>query len=149
MDRMMVSGIPQPNMLTCEALHTPWPSSGEDFAFGTVRASILPARSGDKLLRDMTGDMSHCYDAVVRGFDIWARILNWIITGGRRLPDMSTPDNSPRVSESPWNVFYEEIQAWQNLQDRRLWFPGTSVASHTALGQAEQFIFVNLVYHVR
>ena len=149
MDRTIVSGIPQPNMLTCEALRTPWPSSCGDFAFGTVGANLKSARSGDLLLRDTAGDMLHCYDAIVRGFDIWARILNWIISGGRRLLDMSTPGNYPWVSGSPWNALHEELRAWRNLQERRLWFPETSVASHAALSQAEKFAYVNLVYYVR
>lgn len=149
MDRMIVAGVLQRNMLTCEALHTPWPSSSEEFAFSTVGENTKIARSGDQLLHDMAGGMLHCYDAIVRGLDIWSRILDWIISGGRRLPGMNTPGNCPWVPGSHWNAFYEEIQAWRNLQDRRLWFPETSVSGHDVLGQAEQFAYVNLVYYVR
>jgi hypothetical protein len=87
MDRMIVSGVSQPNMLTCEALHTPWPSSSANFAFGTVGANMESARSSGQLLRNMTGDILHCYDTVVRGLDIWARILKWFTSGGRRFLD--------------------------------------------------------------
>ncbi|KAJ4331515.1 hypothetical protein N0V87_009096 [Didymella glomerata] len=96
----------------------------------------------------MTGDILHCYDAVVRGLDIWARILKWITSGGRRLPNLNKPENHPWVPGSPWKAFHEEIQAWRELQERGLWFPDTSVASHAAFGQAEQFAYVNLVYHL-
>lgn len=102
MDRMVVSGVPQPNMLTCEALHTSWPSPSGDIAFGIVRANMTPGRSRDQLLRDMTGNMLHGYDAIVRGFDIWARILNMITSGGRRFPNINTPANYPWASGSPW-----------------------------------------------
>lgn len=107
------------------------------------------ANSGDYLLHDMPGEMSYCYDVLVRGFDIWSRILDWIIRGGRRLPDMNSPTNCPWVPGSPWFKYHEEIRAWRNLQSRRLWYPETSIASHAALGQAEQFAYVNLVYYVR
>jgi hypothetical protein len=149
MDRMIVSRVSQPNMLTCEALHTPWPSSSANFAFGTVGANMESARSSGQLLRNMTGDILHCYDTVVRGLDIWARILKWVTSGGRRLPNLNKSENHPWVPGSPWKTFHEEIQAWRKLQERRLWFPDTSVASHAAFGQAEQFAYVNLVYHLR
>jgi hypothetical protein len=97
----------------------------------------------------MPGNMANSYNVLVRGFDIWARILQWVISGGRFLPDMSLPANCPWNPTSPWALLYQELQAWRSLLEERMLFPKVSVESHAALEQAEPFAYVNLVYYIR
>ncbi|KAB2099741.1 hypothetical protein AG0111_0g11843 [Alternaria gaisen] len=148
MDRLIFSGIPQPYALSCNSLRTSWPSSEEDFVFGLPPVSSRHATAGQSLLDDMPGNMANSYNVLVRGFDIWARILQWIISGGRFLPDMSLPANCPWNPTSPWASLYQELQAWRSLLEERMIFPKVSVESHAALEQAEPFAYVNLVYYI-
>jgi hypothetical protein len=148
-DRLIISGVPQPTTLSYEKLDTYWPSSEEDFIFGAPVTSLYPARAGDNLLSHMSGDMAHYFNTLVRGFDIWARILGWITSGGRRLPGMDLPTNHPWAAKSPWKLLYEELKTWRIRQESRSQYPEASVRSHAALGQAEPFGYLNLIYYVR
>ncbi|KAF7562063.1 hypothetical protein G7046_g2074 [Stylonectria norvegica] len=130
-DRVVYCGKPQPFMLTSATLYTHWPISEEDFAFG--EPSTRPhGTDGDQ----------------VRGFDIWARILKWVVSGGRRLPGMSLPANHPWADGSPWCNLYRELQAWRGQQDKRLHYAEGHAKKHAALGQAEAFGFLNLIYYI-
>jgi hypothetical protein len=149
MDRLIISGVPQPTTLSCDKLHTCWPSSEEDFVFGATPTGLYPARAGDDLLKQMPGDMAHYFNMLARGFDIWARILGWITSGGRRLPGMDLPINYPWAATSPWKLLYEELQTWRVLQESRSRYPEASVRGHAALGQAEPFGYLNLIYYIR
>ena len=149
MDRLIFSGMPQPYALSCNSLRTSWPSSEEDFVFGLPPATSRHATAGQSLLDDMPGNMANSYNVLVRGFDIWARILQWVISGGRFLPDMSLPANCPWNPTSPWASLYQELQTWRSLLEERMLFPKVSVESHAALEQAEPFAYVNLVYYIR
>ncbi|KAH7414566.1 hypothetical protein DE146DRAFT_39401 [Phaeosphaeria sp. MPI-PUGE-AT-0046c] len=148
MDRLVISGVPQPPTLAYDKLHICWPSSEEDFIFGTPANKFYLAGAGDGLLDHMSGDMAHYFDTLVRGFDIWARILGWITGGGRRRPGMNLPANHPWVATSPWKLLYEELRTWRAHQEQRSWYPGASVNNHAALGRAEPFGYLNLIYYV-
>jgi hypothetical protein len=149
MDRLILSGIPQPATLSHTSLNTFWPSSEEDFIFGQPPNGPNRIESGQNILEHMRGDMANYYSTLVRGFDIWMRILKWVISGGRRLPGMNLPENHPWTSTSPWALLYGELQTWRELQEKRMLYPDASIASHAALGQAEPFAYLNLIYFVR
>jgi hypothetical protein len=148
-DRLILSGVAQPPSLSCDSLRTFWPSSEEDFIFGRSRVALDHAKSGGSVLDGMPGNMANFYNILVRGFDIWARILQWIISGGRFLPGMSLAENWPWSLTSPWASLYQELQTWRSLLEERMLFPESSVASYAALEQAEPFAYLNLVYYVR
>lgn len=95
-------------------------------------------------------NIDHYFGLLVRGFDIWARVLQFVVNGGRRQPGLCRPENHPWVAGSPWRLPYDELQAWRNSTDKRLRYPETAVAGHAALGNgnAEQFAYVNLIYYI-
>lgn len=74
-DRLILSGVAQPHSLSCDSLRTFWPSSEEDFVFGRPQVALYQVKSGRNILDNMPGDMANFYNILVRGFDIWARIL--------------------------------------------------------------------------
>ncbi|KAI1665824.1 Fungal specific transcription factor [Pyrenophora tritici-repentis] len=138
----------QPHSLSCDSLRTFWPSSEEDFVFGRSQVTLRYATAGQRFLDGMPGNMANFYNVLVRGFDIWARILQWVISGGRFLPDMSLPVNCPWNPTSPWSLLYQELRTWRRLLEERMLFPEASVESHAALEQAEPFAYLNLVYYI-
>ncbi|KAH7346090.1 fungal-specific transcription factor domain-containing protein [Pyrenochaeta sp. MPI-SDFR-AT-0127] len=146
-DRLVFSGRPQPVTLSYHSLHTFWPSSDEDFVFSQLPCEPVLADSGQGLLENMRGNMAYYYNTLVRGFDIWSRILRFIVSGGRRLPGMHLPANHPWISTSPWKLLYDELQTWRERQEKRMLYPEASIESHAALGQAEPFAYLNLIYY--
>ncbi|KPM42997.1 hypothetical protein AK830_g3513 [Neonectria ditissima] len=148
MDRLVFCGKPQPFTLSVAEMHTHWPISEEDFAFGEPSAQRRRTDEEQGLLDHMKGDANNYYGILVRGFDIWARILKWVVGGGRRLPGMSLPENHPWVDTSPWRLLYNELHAWKRHQDRRLHYVEGSLKNHAALGQAEAVGYLNLIYYV-
>jgi hypothetical protein len=110
MDRLIISGVPQPTTLSCDKLHTCWPSSEEDFIFGASAINPYPAKAGNDLLSNMSGDMAHYFDTLIRGFDIWARILGWITSGGRRLPGMDIPLITHGLPNRPGSCFMKNCE---------------------------------------
>lgn len=148
-DRLLFSGRLQPATLFFHLLHTFWPSSEEDFVFSQLPGEPILTDSGQGLLDNMRGNMANYYNTLVRGFDIWSRILRFIVTGGRRLPGMHLPVNHPWVSTSLWKLLYEELRIWRERQEKRMLYPEASIESHAALGQAEPFAYLNLIYYTR
>jgi hypothetical protein len=147
MDRMIYCGKTQPFTLSISSLDTHWPVAEDDFAFGEGGNRVHAREDGNGLLDCMDRDMKNYYSILTRGFDIWARILVWVVSGGRRIPGMCLPENHPWVAGSVWRLLYDDLQEWRNRQDKRLHFPITSVESHAALGQAEPFVYLNLIYY--
>ncbi|CAK7225684.1 hypothetical protein SEUCBS140593_005987 [Sporothrix eucalyptigena] len=144
MDRMVFCGQPQPWVLSMYASNVKWPAGEQDYVFGpsTPTATTDDSPGGS--------DIDHYYGLLVRGFDIWARVLQFVVNGGRRQPGLCRPENHPWVTGSPWRLPYEELQLWRAHMDPRLRYPETAVAGHAALGNgnAEQFAYVNLIYYI-
>ncbi|KAK7220057.1 hypothetical protein V2G26_008060 [Clonostachys chloroleuca] len=148
MDRLVHCGKTQPFALSAYSMDTHWPTSEDDFAFGESSGHAALTNEERGPLENMEGDMNHYYGILVRGFDIWARILSWVVSGGRRLPGMSLPENHPWVAGSRWKLLYDELMAWRDRQEKRLRYPEASVEGHSALGTAERFAYLNLIYYV-
>lgn len=149
MDRLVFCGRTQPFTLSIYSMNTRWPIAEDEFAFGQSPSTSHQTDEQQGPLDHMEGDMAHYYGILVRGFDIWARILKWVVGGGRRLPGMCLPENHPWVKGSPWRLLYDELKAWRERQEERLRYPQTSVEGHATLGQAEPFAYINLIYNVR
>ncbi|KAK7420230.1 hypothetical protein QQX98_002885 [Neonectria punicea] len=148
MDRLVFCGKPQPFMRSVAGLYAHWPVSEEDFAFGQPSGQRRRTDEEQGLLDHMKGDSNDYYGILVRGFEIWAGILKWVVGGVRRLPGMSLPKIHPWVEGSPWRLLYDELQAWTRLQDRRLHYVEGSPSNHAALGQAGAFYYLNLISYV-
>ncbi|KAJ5032262.1 uncharacterized protein L3040_008870 [Drepanopeziza brunnea f. sp. 'multigermtubi'] len=148
MDRLIVCGKSQPLALPLEKMAIDMPIGDQDFAFGgssrigrTLAAGVPVSPSG-------IYTMNEYYWILIKGFDIWSKILDLIISGGRRLPDMSKPENCPWVRGSPWRVLYDSLEEWRGQQSERLRYSETGIAVHVSLGCGEKFAFVNLLYYV-
>ncbi|RDW86001.1 hypothetical protein BP5796_04326 [Coleophoma crateriformis] len=145
MDRLVICGKSQPFTLPLDQMHIHLPIGEQDFAFG--QSSDPWAYIGNTNENSSTS-IDHSYSILVRGFDIWARILKWIINGGRRQPGMTALVNCPWTPGSPWKSLLDEIESWRQMQQPRLKYPGIKAAGHISLGHGEQFAYINLIYYV-
>ncbi|KAL1901095.1 hypothetical protein Sste5346_002162 [Sporothrix stenoceras] len=150
MDRMVFCGQPQPFVLSMYSSNVRWPAGEQDFIFGETKSvderDTVPRQDAQL----PPSNIDHYYGLLVRGFDIWARVLQFVVNGGRRQPGLCRPENHPWVASSPWRLLYDELQVWRNNTDKRLRYPETAVAGHAALGNgnAEQFAYVSLIYYI-
>jgi hypothetical protein len=146
MDRLVFCGKSQPFVLPLDQLHIHLPIGEQDFAFGQSSDS----RSYNSSLDGNTHTgIDHTYSILVRGFDIWARILKFVINGGRRQPGMQSLANCPWIRASPWKDLFDELYDWRQMQQPRLRYPEVQVAGHVSFGHGEQFAYINLIYYVR
>ncbi|CAK7231341.1 hypothetical protein SBRCBS47491_007898 [Sporothrix bragantina] len=147
MDRMVFCGQPQPWVLSMYASNVKWPSGEQDYVFGPA---VETAPTTDTPPRPIGSGIDHYYSLLVRGFDIWARVLQFVVNGGRRQPGLCRTENHPWMAGSPWRLPYDELQLWRTHMDRRLKYPETAVAGHAVLGNgnAEQFAYINLIYYI-
>jgi hypothetical protein len=145
MDRLVFSGKSQPMILPLKQVNIHLPVGDQDFAFGQTATQRVDVREFLEGKSDSPIDMDHYYTILVLGFDIWARILKWIINGGRRQPEVPPP----WTAGSAWRSLYEELQNWRQFQQSRMRYPETSVAVQISLGNGESFAYVNLIYYVR
>lgn len=146
MDRLVCCGPSQAFTLPLEQMHVHLPIGEQDFIFGhlsSTRTYISDIKNSNHT------NIDHSYSVLVRGFDIWSRILKWVIKGGRRQRGMSTLANCPWTPASPWKNLFDELQIWRQIQHPRLKYPEVRAAGHVSLGHGERFTYINLIYYVR
>lgn len=151
MDRLVHCGKSQPYALPLEQMTIHLPIGEQDFAFGVASAPRLTNKdlmANPSMSRDLE-TTNNFYSVLVRGFDIWARVLEFVSNGGRRQPGMNKSNNCPWVHGSPWRSIYDSLEDWRSRQSARLKYPSSPVAVQVSLGHGESFAFVNLVYYVR
>ncbi|KAJ5083689.1 hypothetical protein N7456_013116, partial [Penicillium angulare] len=156
MDRMISSGTYNPPMLTMPEmtkLKVMRPLSTVEFAFGTDPNSVDNGfeQNTSHFEHHLDGPLdviTHGFEMLVSGFDIWAQIMTFIFNDGRRAPGMCAAENCPWVSGSPWYRTRSQLEAWRAGQHRRLHYPSNSVAIHMSLGYGESFTYINLLYYV-
>lgn len=145
MDGMVNSGTYNPPMLPISEMHKlkiARPLSAVEFAFGPESLSTNLGIEG-------TLDITQSFEILVQGFEIWARVMEFIFNDGRRAPGMCAPHNCPWVEGSPWYRSLASLREWRAGQHRNLHYPSTSVAVHMTLGYGETFTYLNLLYYVR
>ncbi|CZT42817.1 uncharacterized protein RSE6_02768 [Rhynchosporium secalis] len=142
MDRFIFCGRSQPLALPLDTMTIQLPIGEEDFAFGGVSHAGKPMESTGPFTVD------EYYTVLVEGFEIWSKVLDLIISGGRRTPGMSQPENCPWVTGSPWKKLLDSVEEWRSQHSDRLRFPASGVAVHVSLGHGEKFAYVNLLYYV-
>ncbi|KAL7941225.1 hypothetical protein V8C42DRAFT_361304 [Trichoderma barbatum] len=147
LDRMILCGTPQPLAFPLETVDEHWPIGQRDFTFGKPSFRRFPNNPSTDEFRFRV-DMDDYYAQLVKGFDIWAGILRWIVDGGRRRPELCAERGVVWAERSKWRSFYTDLQEWRNAQDGRLHFPETPVESHVSLGHGQAFVYLNLIYHI-
>ena len=155
MDRMISSGTYNPPMLPMAEmvkLKVMRPLSTLEFAFGTNFGSMNMGfghnASFEQNLNGPLDIITHGFEILVSGFDLWAQIMTFIFNDGRRAPGMCAPENCPWVHDSPWYRTRSQLEAWRKGQHDRLHYPNNSVAIHMSLGYGETFTYINLLYYV-
>jgi hypothetical protein len=146
MDRLVFCGKSQPFTLPLDQMRVHLPVGDQDFAFGQSSAPRVYVHDN---YDDIYNSIDYSYSILVRGFDIWARILKWVINGGRRQPGMTKSANCPWTPGSPWRNLFEDLNHWRQMQLPRMKYPDVRAAGHVSLHQGEQFTFINLIYYVR
>lgn len=162
MDCMVNSGTYNPPMLPMSEmckLKIARPLSSVEFAFGSDGPSSSSAPLGAALggggrigvmpSANHPLDITQSFEILVGGFDIWAKVMEFIFNDGRKGPGMCAPQNCPWVPGSPWSISWNRLRAWRAGQHRKLYYPSTSVAVHMTLGYGETFTYLNLLYYVR
>lgn len=153
MDCMVNSGTYNPPMLPMSEmtkLKIARPLSAVEFAFGPEPP--LPSTAvTDSSSATTCGvlDITQGFEILIKGFEIWARVMDFVFNDGRKAPGMCAPHNCPWVPGSPWSVSWNQLKAWRAGQHRNLHYPSTSVAVHMTLGYGETFTYLNLLYYVR
>ncbi|CAI6097172.1 unnamed protein product [Clonostachys chloroleuca] len=161
MDCMVNSGTYNPPMLPMPEmikLKIPRPLNAVDFTFGpdatdmslSERPPFVPEPSTPAVQSFSNGTLhvAQSFEVLVGGFDIWAKVMEFLFNDGRKAPGMCAPHNCPWVPGSPWSITWGRLLAWRAGQHRNLHYPATSVAMHMALGYGETFTYVNLLYYV-
>ncbi|KAL5604234.1 uncharacterized protein BROUX77_004420 [Berkeleyomyces rouxiae] len=146
LDRQITCIQPQPPMLPLASITQSWPWSAQDFLFGELSAAAPPSPA--ETMCDLSGvpaviDMNHAQRLVVEGFDIWADVLRWVVSGGRR----RFPREIPWEPGAAWMQLHERLRLWRGRHGKRLCFPETPVETHVSVGAGEMFVFLNLVYY--
>lgn len=150
MDRLIFCGKSQPLVLPMDRMTIHLPVGDLDFAFGkssSIRYTIRDIYR-DPVGLELHNNVDHRYSVLIRGFDICAKVLELVISGGRRQAGMSKPENCPWVSSSPWNILYRDLEKWRTQQCQRLQYPLSPVATHVSLGHGESVAYINLLYFV-
>ena len=150
LDRMIFSGVSQPLALPLATMKIPLPLGEQDFAFGH---SSIPRRTQKDLVNgnmpsEIYGSVDCYYNVLVRGFEIWARVLQFNIEGGRRMPRMSASENCPWATTSPWNKLFRDAKQWHRCQGERLQYGENSISAQVSLGRGEAAAYVNLIYYL-
>lgn len=150
MDRLIFCGKSQTLLLPMDRMTCHLPVGDLDFAFGNtsnIRYTNMDITRNSVGL-ELHNTIDYQYSVLVRGFDICAKVLEWVISGGRRQPGMSEPENCPWMSTSPWNSIYGNLEKWRSMQCLRLHYPLSPVAIHVSVGNGEPFAYINLLYYV-
>ncbi|EEA24966.1 hypothetical protein TMatcc_008068 [Talaromyces marneffei ATCC 18224] len=150
LDRLVFCGKPQPPALPLASIDTHWPSLDTDFAFGTSGIKLFPGKTFEDSPRSIVEDIDGYFSLLVQGIDIWSDILKWVVSGGRRHPDVVASKETPWSARSSWRTNYQRLQLWRQKHGNRIRYPDVSVDGHVSLrrGNGEAFAYVNLIYHV-
>jgi hypothetical protein len=147
-DCELSSGARQHFALSFSQISVPLPISDRDFTFNHTPAHrLMPADMNKNCLLARGLTIEHGLTIVIRGFDIFIRILRFANEHRRSLASLSSDDSSPLLLT--WQRLKEELDEWRSLQDITVRYPVTSVQTHVALGYGELFAYINLVHCMR
>ncbi|KAL7949243.1 hypothetical protein V8C42DRAFT_310372 [Trichoderma barbatum] len=149
MDRLVFCGKPQPLALPLPSVEVHWPVGQRDFAFGQMSSRFYPKiEHGASMDGAEYSDLDKVYTLIVQGYDVWSKILQWIAGGGRRRLSVQQQILPPWERGSIWRSLSDELHEWRERHDNSIQFPETAVEVHASLGQAHNFAYLNLIYHL-
>lgn len=154
LDKLLSCGRHRPSMFRLDEMDIPLPASEEEFVFGHPLVQEAPCSDAMSINSSSSNSqarlgISQYFRIVVQGLDIWSRIHGWAARGGRRLPGMTEPHNSPWREGAPWARMMKDLMLWRDSQDTRIKYPDVAVSAHAHLGHGEMFGFINLIYYIR
>lgn len=156
LDKQVSNGRNRSNILPPAGVEVPFPTSDDVFILGLMSA---PASAANLLTQDGCIDYAVLGMAEIQkplfmrmipiGMSIWSKIHRWVALGGRKQSGMVDPLNSPWRGTSQWAMMRAELQLWRDAHHPQYRFPETTVMAHKHLHQAEAFVHLNLIYHLR
>lgn len=114
---------------------------GEILSFDTLEDSVA--------LRKHTSTSEYHFCILIQGLDIWHQVHSWIVDGGRKLPKMTEPENFPWRPTSQWARLKARLHRWREVQNPKMKYPETKVATHAHFRRAEVFAYINLLYYLK
>lgn len=94
-------------------------------------------------------NISDGFEIISRGIVVWSQAMTFIRNDGRRAPGMRRAENCPWSPTSLWSSISDDLESWRSRQHPALHYPTQSVAAHSAVGNGETFLFVNIIYYLR
>lgn len=149
-DCELSSGARQHFALSFSQISVPLPISDRDFTFNQfAKKRLMPADMNSKcsLARNLT--IENGLTIVIRGFDIFVRILRFANEHRRALACMGNEESGTSPLHQTWQSLSGQLEEWRSLQDITVKYPATSVQAHVALGYGELFAYINLIYFMR
>lgn len=149
-DCELSSGARQHFALSFSQISVPLPISDRDFTFNQLpERRLMPVDMNKKcpLANNLT--IENGLTIVIRGFDIFVRILRFANEHRRSLASFTSDESPDSPLRQDWHGLKAELDEWRSLQDRTVKYPETSAHAHVSLGYGELFAYINLLYFMR
>ncbi|EPS33479.1 hypothetical protein PDE_08441 [Penicillium oxalicum 114-2] len=146
-DCELSSGARQHFALSFSQISVPLPISDRDFTFNQLpERRLMPVDMNKKcpLANNLT--IENGLTIVIRGFDIFVRILRFANEHRRSLAYFTSDESPDSPLRQDWHGLKAELDEWRSLQDRTVKYPETSAHAHVSLGYGELFAYINLLY---
>lgn len=151
LDKMVFYSKCPPPALPLSTMKIDFPVGEQDFAFGTDTISSPTTQKHNNIESSVDKKpftIDNYYSVLIKGIDIWSRVMVHVTTGGRRRPEMLKPESAPWLETSPWNALYRDLMSWRLSQEDHLKYNDHFVAAQVSLGRGESTAYVNLVYYI-
>ncbi|KAJ5905598.1 uncharacterized protein N7473_002514 [Penicillium subrubescens] len=146
-DCELSSGARQHFALSFSQISVPLPISDRDFTFNQLPdRRLMPVDMNKKCPQANNLTIENGLTIVIRGFDIFVRILRFANEHRRSLASFSSDESPTSALHKTWHRLKAELDEWRSLQDRTVKYPDTSAQAHVALGYGELFAYINLLY---
>jgi hypothetical protein len=149
-DCELSSGARQHFALSFSQISVPLPISDRDFTFNQLPdRRLMPVDMNKKCPQANNLTIENGLTIVIRGFDIFVRILRFANEHRRSLSSFNSDESPTSALHKSWHRLKAELDEWRSLQDRTVRYPDTSAQAHVALGYGELFAYINLLYFMR
>lgn len=149
-DCELSSGARQHFALSFSQISVPLPISDRDFTFNQLPdRRLMPVDMNKKCPQANNLTIENGLTIVIRGFDIFVRILRFANEHRRSLASFNSDESPTSALHKTWHRLKAELDEWRSLQDRTVRYPDTSAQAHVALGYGELFAYINLLYFMR
>ncbi|CAJ2503304.1 Uu.00g106980.m01.CDS01 [Anthostomella pinea] len=155
-DCLLSGGKHRPQSFQAARLDLSMPVGEDDFAFQTEPDKPPPhllrlalSTSEEMTVARKRDDCDNSLLLIIKGMDIWSTLSSWICAGGRQLEPVDA-QSSPWNEGSFWSRMKKALDRWySSMSDKLHYSPsGNNLQAHIAHGQGQQFVFVNLIFHL-